>query len=64
MQPKNPINIEELIKLTDLAVDPKYIKFGLTNLESDKYITIKTVTDVIFFHFFPFFFFFKWGYFI
>ena len=46
MELKSPVKIDEVIKLTDLAVDPNFIKFGVTNLESDKYISIKDVSDV------------------
>ena len=59
MQPKNPINFQEVIKLTALAVDPKSFKFGVTTFESDKYISIKDLSAVIsskLFHFSSFFF--------
>ena len=58
---KNPVNFQEVIKLTALAVDPKSFKFGVTTFESDKYISIKDLSAVnflIFHQFLHFFFFF------
>lgn len=54
---KNPVNFQEVIKLTALAVDPKSFKFGVTNFESDKYISIKDLSAVNFpnFHHFSIF---------
>lgn len=45
---KNPVNFQEVIKLTALAVDPKSFKFGVTTFESDKYISIKDLSAVNF----------------
>jgi len=41
MQANIPIKFSELVKLGSLEVNPSSFKFGVCNMESDKYISVK-----------------------
>ena len=38
-----PLKFQEVIRLTSFGIDTKCFKFGVTNFESDKYISIKDI---------------------
>lgn len=44
MNPIKPVKTVEAYRLSQLGINPANYKFGVTNFESDKYITVKDTT--------------------
>lgn len=41
MNPPKPVRTTESFRLSQLGINPANYKFGVTNFESDKFITVK-----------------------
>lgn len=50
----NPIRVSNLASLTNLGVDPQYLRLNVTSFESDKCICINDKTPVIKYKFFKY----------